>query len=252
MRQQRVGTALIAGAALALAGCGGSPVTVQVLAEGPEGPVPQSNVEVRFFPFDRDSVFDVLETRASAPKPEVPQEMLATFESISDAQGEWREKDVEWSEGRDRLQRLSQELQRLDRRSREYMQKYEEFGGLEGQVARLEREKKALFDRFTAMQESVATRIDSFRIARDAWEESAYADYFDMETDLLKATGKEVHADTTNAGGYVTRRLPGGDWWIVSRVPTPRGELYWNVPIEPGAVDTLRLTAENGEDRLRL
>jgi hypothetical protein len=240
MRQQRVSTAWIAGAALALAGCGGSPVTVQVVTEGPDGPVPQSNVEVRFFPFDRDSVFDVLDTEATSPKPEVPQDMLATFEQIRAAQAEWRDKDVEWSEGRDRLQQLSQELQGLDRRSRQYMEKYDQFNELEAQVGRLERE------------ESVATRVDSFRIARDAWEEAAYADYFDIETDLLKASGKEVLADTTNADGYVTQGLSGSDWWVSARVPTARGELYWNVKIDPGAVDTLRLTMENGEDRLRL
>ena len=252
MRQQRVSTAWIAGAALALAGCGGSPVTVQVVTEGPDGPVPQSNVEVRFFPFDRDSVFDVLDTEATSPKPEIPQDILATFEQIQAAQAEWRDKDVEWSEGRDRLQQLSQELQGLDRRSRQYMEKYDQFNELEALVGRLEREKKALFDRFTEMQESVATRVDSFRIARDAWEEAAYADYFDIETDLLKASGKEVLADTTNADGFVTQGLSGSDWWVSARVPTARGELYWNVKIDPGAVDTLRLTVENGEDRLRL
>lgn len=252
MRQQRVGTALIAGAALALAGCGGSPVTVQVVTEGPEGPVPQANVEVQFVPFDRDSVFDALESQASQSKPQVPEDMLTTFEEIRSAQAQWRDKDVEWSEGRDRLQRLSQELQGLDRRSRPYMEKYEEFGTLEGQVNRLEREKKQLFDRFTAMQESVATRVDSFKIARDAWEEAAYADYFDVEAELLKAAGQEVHTDTTNAEGFVSRGLSGGDWWVSARVPTARGELYWNVKFEPGAADTLRLTPENGEDRLRL
>ncbi len=252
MRKQRVGPVLLAGAALALAGCGRSSVTVQVLAEGADGPVPQSNVEVQFLPFDRDSLFDVLESQASSAKPQVPEDILATFAEIQTTQEAWREKDREWSEGRDRLKTLSDELQGLDRRSRQYMQKYEEFGSLESQVNRLDREKKSLFEAFTAMQESVAARVDSFRIARDAWEEAAYADYFDMETALLRSLKKDVYADTTNAGGYVTRALPGGDWWIASRVPTPRGELYWNLKIDPGAVDTLRLSSENGEDRVRL
>ncbi|MDT8435888.1 MAG: hypothetical protein RRA92_03940 [Gemmatimonadota bacterium] len=252
MRKQRVSPALVAGAALALAGCGNSPITVQVLGEGVDGPVPQPNVEVRFLPFDRDSVFDLLDTQAETPRPEIPADMLETFEEIRAAQEAWREKDSEWSEGRDRLQRLSQELQGLDRRSRAYLQKYEEFGNLESQVARLEREKKELFDAFTAMQESVASRIDSFKIARDSWEEVAYEDYFDIEAEILAARKTEVFADTTNADGYVTRTLPGGDWWVSARVPTVRGELYWNVQVDPSAVDTLLLTPENGDDRLRL
>ena len=53
---------LIIGAAVALNACGGSDVTVQVLGEGADGPIPQANLEVFFYPFDRDSVFDALDT----------------------------------------------------------------------------------------------------------------------------------------------------------------------------------------------
>ena len=82
MRVQRFSPALLIGAALTLAGCGGSPVTIEVAADGPAGPVPQANTEVRLFPFDRDSVFDVLDSQASTPKPEVSADMVATFEEI--------------------------------------------------------------------------------------------------------------------------------------------------------------------------
>lgn len=253
MRAQRHSSpALVIGATLLLAACGGSTVTVEVKTDGPQGAVPQENTEVRFFPFDRDSVFDALDARASSPRPEVPADMSATFEQINTLQQEYNAKNNEWAEGRDRLQALSEELQGLDRRSRDYMQKYETFGELESQVNRLEREKKALFDQFTGLQETVAVRVDSFRIARDSWEEATYADYFDIEQDILKAVKAEVFYDTTGVAGTVTRALPDGDWWVVSRVPTARGELYWNLKIDPGAIDTLRLTNENAEDRLRL
>ena len=59
-------------------------------------------------------------------------------------------------------------------------------------------------------------------------------------------------ADTTGADGTVTVNVPSGDWWVVSRIPTARGELYWNVRIDPSEIDTLRLSVENGEDRVRL
>ena len=252
MRVQRFSPALLVGAALTLAGCGGSPVTVEVTAAGPDGPVPQAGTEVRFFPFDRDSVFDVLESQAPSPKPEIPGDMATTFQEIRSLQEQYNAKNSEWAEGRDRLQTLSEELQGLDRRSRGYMQKYEEFGTLEGQVNRLESEKVALFEQFTGMQESVAVRVDSFKIARDSWEESAYADYFDVQQEILKAAKAEVFSDTTGADGTVTRTLPSGNWWVVSRVQTPRGELYWNVRIDPAEIETLRLSLENGEDRVRL
>lgn len=251
MRVQRFSPALLIGAAMTLAGCGGSPITVEVVADGPNGPVPQANTEVRFFPFDRDSVFDVMDSQASMPKPQVSEDMLATFAEISDLQEQWRMKEREWSEGRDQLQSLSEELQGLDRRSRDYMQKYEQFGNLEQQVNRLDAEKVALFEQFTGLQESVAARVDSFRIARDSWEESTYADYFDIETEILRAQKTEVLADTTGAEGTVTVNVPSGDWWVVSRIPTARGEMYWNVRIDPAGIETLRLSAENGEDRVR-
>jgi len=252
MRVQRFSPALLIGVALTLAGCGGSPITVEVVAAGPEGPVPQANIEVRFFPFDRDSVFDVLDSQASTPKPEVSEDMLATFGEIAGLQEQWRTKEREWSEGRDQLQSLSEELQGLDRRSRDYMQKYEQFGDLEQQVNRLDSEKVALFEQFTGLQESVATRVDSFRIARDSWEESTYADYFDIEQEILRADKAEVLADTTGVEGAVTVNVPSGDWWVVSRIPTARGELYWNIRIDPSEIETLRLSVENGEDRVRL
>jgi hypothetical protein len=119
---------LIVGAAIALSACGGSDVTVQVLAEGADGPIPQANLEVFFYPFDRDSVFDALDTEADSPKPEIPADMLATFAEIRSLQEEWRDKEAEWSEARDRMQTLSEEMQAMDPRARgtrEYMSKYE-------------------------------------------------------------------------------------------------------------------------------
>ncbi len=251
MRVQRFSPALLAGVALTLAGCGGSPVTVEVVADGPSGPVPQANIEVRMFPFDRDSVFDALDAQASTPKPQVSEDMLQTFGEIGVLQEQWRAKDTEWAESRDQLQTLSEQLQGLDRRSRDYMQKYDQFGELETRVNRLEREKVALFQEFTSLQESVATRVDSFRIARNSWEENTYAEYFDIEQELLKAAKAEILADTTGAEGTVTMKIPSGNWWLVSRVPTARGELYWNIRLDPGATETIRLSPENGEDRVR-
>ena len=70
MRGNRFVTMIAVGAGLALAACGGSDVTVQVLREGADGPVPEANLSVFFYPFDRDSVFDALDGQAATPKPE--------------------------------------------------------------------------------------------------------------------------------------------------------------------------------------
>ncbi len=246
---------LIIGTAVALSACGGSDVTVQVLGEGADGPSPQANLEVFFYPFDRDSVFDALDAEASTPKPEIPEEMLATFAQIRSLQEEWRSKEAEWSEARDRMQTLSEEMQGMDPRSRgtrEYMSKYEEFQQLEGSEGRLNREKQALFEQFTAMQDSVTTQVDDFKAVRDTWEDDAYAGYFDAEQSLVIELGRQVFADTTGADGYVTQALPAGDWWVNARIRVPVGEFVWNLKIDPTQVDTLRLDISNGGERIRL
>jgi hypothetical protein len=246
---------LIVSAAIALSACGRSEVTVQVLGEGADGPVPQANLEVFFYPFDRDSVFDALDAEASTPKPEIPQQMLATFAQIRSLQEEWREKESAWSEARDRMQRLSEEMQAMDPRSRgsrEYMSKYEEFEQLEGVEGRLNSEKQALFEQFTAMQDSVTTQVDSFKAVRDTWEDEAYAGYFEIEQSLVTELGRQVFADTTGAEGYVTQLLPSGDWWVNARIRVPVGELAWSLQIDPSQVDTLRLDLSNGQERIRL
>lgn len=245
---------LIVGAAVTLSACGGSEVTVQVLGEGADGPVPQGNVEVAFYPFDRDSVFDALDAEAASPKPEIPEEMLATFARIRALQEEWRSRETEWSEARDRMQTLSEEMQGMDARARgtrEYMAKYDEFQELEGVERRLDREKQALFEQFTSLQDSVTVRVDEFKAVRDTWEDEAYAGYFDIEQGLVAELGRQVLADTTGADGYVTRSLPSGDWWVNTRIQVPAGEFVWNLKIDPSQ-DTLRLDTSNGAERIRL
>jgi hypothetical protein len=255
MRGNLLFPTIVIGAGLLLSACGGSEVTVQVLAEGADGPVPQANLPVAFYPFDRDSVFVVLERRADDPKPEIPADMLETFQQIRQLQEEWRLKENEWSETRDRMQTLSEEMNAMDRRARgtrEYMSKYEEFEQLEGVERRLDREKQNLFDRFTALQDSVTSRVDSFKAVRDTWEDEAYAPYIDIQDSLVAVIGRPVFEDTTNTDGYVTRALPSGDWWVTTRVQVPQGEYVWQLKIDPSEVDTLRLDNTNGEERIRL
>ena len=253
MRLNGLSAGLVLVSAALLVGCG-SDVTVQVFNEAPQGgeAMPAADQPVLFLPFDRDSVFNALSAAAPTPEPEVPQDLIDTFRQIGALQAEWRVKDAAWAEARDRLQTLSAELQNMDRRSRDYMQKYEEFNNLDSSVSRLDRDKQAAFDAFDGLQRSAVARADSIRIAIDSWEEDAFADYDVVAADILQSTGSEIFEDTTNADGVVTRNLSGGDWWVHTRIRIPRGEYYWNMRIDPGAADTIRLDTSNAEDRVRL
>lgn len=247
MRKYRTSTVLVAVAALVAAGCGSS-VTVQVTTEGAEGPQPQTNLPVQFLPFNRDSVFDALDSQASSPRPEMSDALQAEAERVAELQAEWRAKDTEWAEARDNLQQLSTRLQNMDSRDPDYRRLFDQFNQGEALVNRLNRERTNLFDSFTGAQEAVTATIDSFKIVRELWEDEAYAGYFDIRNQLLD--GQEVVEDTTNAAGLATVSLPGGDWWVTTRAPVSGGEVYWNVPV--GGQDTVTLNESNGTTRLRL
>lgn len=247
MRTHRINAALIAGSVLLAASCGSS-LTVEVTTEGEEGPQPQANVAVEFLPFDRDSVFDALDQEAETPRPQMSEELQAAQERVANLQEEWRTREAEWSEAREELRDLRARLDEMGSRSPGYREAFQQFEQLERTERRLNRERQAAFDSFTSAQNQVSTRLDSFRVVQETWANAAYADYFDIKTELLG--GEEVTADTTNAQGIVTVSLPGGDWWAYARVPVPEGEMYWNVPV-PDA-DTLRLNESNGELRPRL
>ena len=247
MPTHRINAGLIAGSILFAAACGSS-LTVEVTTEGDEGPQPQANVPVEFLPFDRDSVFNALDQQAEAPRPQMSDELEAASQRVTDLQTEWREIEAQWSAAREELRSLRARLDEVPSRSAEYRDLFQQFGQLEQRERRLNSQRQAAFDSFTAAQNQVSTRLDSFSVVQRTWEDAAYADYFDIKADLLG--GKDVIADTTNAQGIATVSLPSGDWWAYARVPVPDGELYWNVPVPD--TDTLRLNESNGELRSRL
>ena len=244
MRTHRISAVLVAAVALTAAACGSS-VTVEVATEGADGTQPQANLPLEVLPFDRDSVFDVLDSQAETPRPQMSEDLEAASQRVTNLQADWREKENAWSEARDSLRQLRDRLDQIDARDPDYRRLYDQFGQLENQERRLDRERKAAFDSFTTAQEQVSARQDSFKIVRDAWADEAYAGYYDIETELLD--GREIIMDTTNAQGRATVSVPSGDWWVTTRTPVPQGEMYWNLMIPD--VDTLRLDASNGELR---
>lgn len=231
-----------------LAACGSS-LTVEVTTEGAEGATtPVANLEVQFLPYDRDSLFEAMAQSAGSPEPQVPAAVQASMDSVQALQATWRAVEGSWNEVRDSLRQISDQLSGLDARSREYRQLFDRFNSMEGRERRLNQQRQAAFDQFTTLQTTTQAQLDSVRAVIQAWEDVAFADFADVEGALLDALGAEVHFDTTDADGFATSTLGGGDWWVHTRVAAPSGELYWNVLA--GGVDTLRLSPSNAERRL--
>ena len=65
------------------AACGGSQVSVLVLAgeEGSEKPEP--NLALEYLPFDRDSVFEALIAAAEDPEPQIPEDLKVQIDSVA-------------------------------------------------------------------------------------------------------------------------------------------------------------------------
>lgn len=231
-----------------LAACGTS-LTVEVHTEGAEGATtPVANLEVEILPYDRDSLFAVLISQADSPEPQVPAAIQARLDSVRALQATWREVEGRWNEVRDSLRTISDRIESMDRRSREYREAFDSFNSMEGRERSLNNQRQAAFDEFTNLQSVTQGQLDSVRAVIESWEDIAFADFADVQADLLSALGQDIHYDTTDANGFLTTTLSGGDWWVHARVTVPTGELYWNVLT--GGVDTLRLTPDNAERRL--
>lgn len=230
-----------------LAACGGG-ITVQVLADGAEA-APVDDLEVQFLPFDRDSLFTAMVSRAATPEPAIPADLEEASSRERDLRDVWSEAESEWNDVRDEMRTITERLETLDDRSREYLEQFDRFGDLEDVERRLDRERQAAFDAFDEMQQANQQRIDSVCIVIASWEEVAFADYGEVEGDLLQALGREVVADTTETEGVAFAGVSGGPWWVHARLNTAAGELYWNVMVEGASPDTLRLQAGNAELR---
>lgn len=238
--------------AVAVTACGDE-VTVQVL-QSPSGAdtlSPVADAEVEFLPFDRDSLFEAMTARTDEPEPEIPDTLRAMIEEVSDRQQEWRDADDEWQTLRDELRQIRQRMNGVNEASQEYRDLYERFTNLESRVNSLERSKEQAFERFDDLQQQTLSFADSIRILREAWADEAFRNYGEVVDSIVAERGAEIRYDTTDANGTVTRTLPSGEWWVHTRVSGPYEELYWNVLVPAGA-DTLRLTPENAERRLRL
>lgn len=236
-----------------LAACGGNQVAVQVTDEDPQGELQSiEDTEVEFLPYDRDSVFEALESQAAEPQPAIPDTLRALYAEIIERQEEWRSAERQWQSWRDSLKSLSSAMEGMNESSAEYKRMYSAFTNLEPKVQGLNQQKNEAFEAFDSLQTRTLNFADSIRALRDAWAQTAYEGYVATTDSIVQARGREVVRDTTDAGGWVDVTLPGGQWWVHARASRPFEEVYWNVPLQASGTDTLRLTPENAEIRLSL
>lgn len=243
---------------LILAACG--PADLDVYAEvdrtDPEtGDVTQQPVErlrVQALPFDRDHVFDSLAAEHPDPEPQLPAEVEEARQEMQAHQEAWREAESRWADLRSQLQQISDEMQDYAPAETRYQELFAQFEELEGQYQQAEQEKDEAFENFTSLQSEIFDELEEHRLAMEAWEEEAFADYGEVVARYEEQTGRQMVTDTTDAQGYTRMRLDPGEWWVHARYRLTHSELYWNVPVTLEREDEpteLRLTRENAEER---
>jgi len=254
----RRGTTLLAAlGALAVAACGPAQavVTAEIDVENPagEGMItrPIADLPLLFLPFDRDQIFDSLQAAYGVPEPEIPAELLAAQERVAALQAEWRDAETTWGAGRDRLQEINRELQGLARGNPQYRLLFGEFSEQEGIVAAAERQKDQAFNRFTALQDSILSEAAQVRVLRDNWGDQAFADFSEVQLAKVRASGRQIVGDTTDASGTAIVDIPPGEWWVHARYDLPYQELYWNVRVQIDKGDPVQIRMDRSNAQVR-
>jgi len=223
--------------AAVLGACGPGEVTVSAELEvaNPEGggmlSQPIAELEIQFIPFDRDMIFDSLTQVAAVPEPPIPDSVVQLIDDVQAAQLAWRTEDSRWATLRDSLTVISAVTDRLDPASAEYGRLFREWNDFNDEVESLERTKEGLFSEFTGLRSRTEQIFRDLRLARERWGDDAFEESGQIIEDRLRASGRAILTDTTDAMGMVTVDLPPGTWWVHTRQLLPFQELYWNVPI---------------------
>ena len=266
LHEMRKSTLAFAMAALLAAGACASPevlVTVEIDVPNPEGEgmVTRAiaDLEVRLIPFDRDVVFDSMQSAYDVPEPEVPQELLDARERVRGAQEEWQNAERRWNTIRDTLQTLVTAMEQYSRGEARYVALYREYGEFEGQLGNVTRQMERAFENFTALQGGTIRQADSIRILQDNWADEAFAGIGELFIAKQRESGLNFATDTTDANGiarsfHVNAKLKPGAYWVTARYELTYTELYWNVEITVEAGDPIQvtLTRANAEERLKL
>lgn len=240
-----------------LTACGSGEVVVigELAGAGPAGEsIFLRDMPVYLLPYDRDAIFDSLEAAYPVPEPPIPDTLVALQAAISQANEELQRAENLWGTFRDSLQRLNDQMQSLSRASAQYRLMFDDFQALERELAAIERQRDAAFERFASLQSEFASQSQEVRAARAAWADDAFADVNAVIAAKLEEAKRDEVADTTAADGTVRVRVKPGRWWVHARHALPYDELYWNIPVDVarGEVVEVRLTRENAEVRPRL
>lgn len=212
---------------------------------------PVADLPVVVLPYDRDSIIDAMEARATSPRPH-EAELDSVFRAFRDAFVPFARVTMAERQLRDTLAALNAMLDTLPRNGDAYREIYARVTSLHDSLPPIAERLHALTDTLDRVRRRANPRIDSLRRDVDRWEDTTFRGYEQATEAAAKRAGLTPEQQTTGPRGWATfHHLKGGPWWVYVRAwdaTDPNAEWYWNVPVTG---DTVRLTPENGVRRPR-
>src|SRR5690606_7938004 len=157
----------------------------------------------------------------SVPEPVVPDSLLALQTAVAETRVEAQQLESRWGEVRERMRELTDQMEGLARSSSQYRALFREFTDLEAEERDVGGRMRAAHDRFDQLQRQFLAEAEQLRLQREQWEDAAFADVDDVIAARLKALGRDIQTDTTEATGSVRFTVPPGKWWVEARYELP-------------------------------
>jgi len=185
-------------------------------------------------PYNRDSLLQVLEARSPRPVA-LTRPMDSLFQIFRAPFVAYASAAYHLSALERALAARKRQLDSIPRSSPRYDSLYRSFAAGSDSFAVLRQRRDEAQHTLAEYRNRISTPLDSLRQRMSQWEDSTYRSYDSLTKVLGTGIGREPIADSTDATGKLTLRLPPGDWWIYARswdTWDPNSEWYWNLPVK--------------------
>jgi hypothetical protein len=195
---------------------------------------PLEGLEISVLPVDADRILDSLETVAPTPKPRFPELEAEMANYQRRERSQLAEQDCAWRATRDSLAALSDSLHRMNRAAPAYRKAYAHLRELYSRLNRLTTERDRSIQAAIGDDRELARRAARAADSLRRWESVAFAQYPELLTAAVIATGREPRQLVTDSSGEAKVEVESGRWWLYARQADPENpfqEFYWSVPV---------------------